>query len=369
MGDTLNKKGRTAAGCTSGLRSDYSSMKKATAKKKTSTARAGDTRRPIERIFTIHQEVQRGRFPNCSQLAEKIEVTPKTIQRDITFMQNDLGLPLEYDRSRHGYYYDRPVHDFPLMHYTIEDVVALFLARKALEPLQGTPLEATLRDSFKRLSGALQGEVSFRWSDLDQAFSVKDAGIVPGDVKLFEKVSRAVLDCRELRFDYRKIDSKDWEPRALRPFHIAEFEGGWYVIGHDLERKAKRTFALQRMKALRVLKTKFLRPTDFDLSEHLGGSFGVWHSPTNHGKTQRVHLRFTGWSARMVSERRWHPSQQLNWKSKKQEVLDVYLELSSFEEIARWILSWGTQVEVIAPAQLREKIAQIHRDALDLYQP
>lgn len=242
-------------------------------------SRSGETRRPIERIFTIHQAIQRGRFPNCRQLAVQIEVTQKTIQRDITFMQNDLGLPLSYDSVKHGYFYERPVHEFPMMRYTVEDVVALFLARKAVEPLQGSPLEATLRDSFKRLSGALQGEVSFRWSDLDEAFSVKDSGVVPADVMLFEKVSRAVLECRELRFEYRKIDSDLWESRKLRPFHLADFDGGWYVIGYDVDRKAKRTFALQRMKGLRVLQTRFLRPADFSLSDHLGASFGVWHHP------------------------------------------------------------------------------------------
>ena len=331
-------------------------MKKSVVKKKSANTRSGETRRPIERIFTIHQAIQRGRFPNCRQLAEQIEVTQKTIQRDISFMQNDLGLPLEYDGSKHGYYYERPIHEFPLMRYTVEDVVALFLARKALEPLQGSPLEATLRDSFKRLSSALQGEVSFHWSDLDQAFSVKDAGVVPGDVRLFEKIAQAVLECRELRFDYRKIDHKEWEPRSLRPFHVAEFEGGWYVIGYDIDRKAKRTFALQRMKGVRTLKTRFLRPADFTLKDHLGGSFGVWHNPEGHGKAHRVVLRFNGWAARMVSERRWHPSQQLNWKSKKQEVLDVIMELSSFEEISRWILSWGDQVEVIEPNELRKQI-------------
>lgn len=334
-------------------------MKKAATRKPAKSTRSGDTRRPLERIFTIHGTVQRGRFPNCRQLAEEIEVTQKTIQRDITFMQNELGLPIAYDRVRHGYYYERPVHEFPLMRYTVEDVVALFLARRALEPLQGSPLEATLRDSFKRLSGALQGEVSFNWSDLDQAFSVKDTGVVPSDVRLFEKLSRAVLDCRELRFDYRKIDSQEWEARALRPFHLAEFEGGWYVIGYDIDRKAKRTFAMQRMKGVRVLKTKFARPADFTLSDHLGNSFGVWHRPEDTGKSHRVTLRFTGWAARMVSERRWHPSQQINWRSKKndkQEVLDLIMELSSFEEISRWILSWGDQVEVIEPKALRDTV-------------
>jgi proteasome accessory factor B len=336
-------------------------VKKAVPKKKTASARRGnarrgDTRRPIERIFTIHEEIQRGRHPNCRQLAARIEVTQKTIQRDISFMQNQLGLPLLYDRKKHGYFYERPVHEFPMMRYTVEDVVALFLARKAVEPLQGSPLEATLRDSFKRLSGALQGEVSFRWSDLDQVFSVKDTGVVPSDVRLFEKVARAVMELRILRFEYRRIDGEDWEPRSIRPFHIADFDGGWYVIGYDEDRKARRTFALQRMKAARVMKTKFLRPVDFDLSQHLGGSFGVWHSPRNGNERHRIRLRFTGWAARMVSERRWHPGQETKWTGKKEDVLEMVLELSSFEEIIRWILSWGPQVEVMEPQELRETV-------------
>lgn len=334
---------------------------------KTSRSRSGETRRPIERIFTIHQAIQRGRFPNCRQLAEEIEVTQKTIQRDITFMQNDLGLPLAYNGARHGYFYERPVHEFPMMRYTVEDVVALFLARKAVEPLQGSPLEATLRDSFKRLSGALQGEVSFRWSDLDEAFSVKDSGVVPADVRLFEKVSRAVLESRELRFEYRKIDGGSWEPRSVRPFHLADFDGGWYMIGHDEARKARRTFALQRMKAVKVKKTTFLRPTDFNLSEHLGGSFGVWHSPREKGARHRIRLHFTGWAARMVSERRWHPGQETRWLGENEEKLELVMDLSSFEEITRWILSWGPQVEVLEPEMLRTAIRTSLEETLTTY--
>jgi predicted DNA-binding transcriptional regulator YafY len=321
----------------------------------------------MERIFTIHQEIQRGRFPNCRQLAEKIEVTQKTIQRDITFMLKTLELPLSYDGIKHGYYYERPVHEFPMMHYSVEDVVALFLARKALEPLQGSPLEATLRESFKRLSSALQGEVSFRWSDLDEAFSVKDSGVVPGDVKLFEKVSRAVLECRELRFDYRKIDGDLWESRQLRPFHLAEIDGGWYVIGHDIERKARRTFAMQRMKAVKVMKTNFLRPADFNRTDHLGGSFGVWHAPGDKGQRHRIRLRFRGWAARMVSERRWHPSQQIAWIGNEENDLEMVLELSSFEEIRRWILSWGAQVEVLEPQELRASIREESEQVRKVY--
>ena len=121
--------------------------------------------------------------------------------------------------------------------------------------------------------GPCRGEVTFRWTDLDDAFSVRNQGMVPSDVRLFGEVGRAVLECREIRFEYRKIDSKKWEARSLRPFHLAEVDGGRYVIGHDPRRRVRRTFALQRMKAVRVLKTRFVRPADFSQADHLGGSF------------------------------------------------------------------------------------------------
>ncbi len=331
--------------------------------------RAGQTRRPIERIFEIHETIRRGRHPNCRTLAEEIGVTQKTIQRDISFMREDLGLPLVYDEVRHGYRYTRAVSDFPLLCHGVEDVVALFLARRALEPLRGTPFEASLRDAFRKLAATVPGEISFRWSDLEEAFSVRSSGVVPGDARLFEAIARAVLECRELAFDYRKIDGEEWEPRRLRPFHLAEIDGGWYLIGHDVGRKARRTFAVQRMRGLRVAKAKFLRPHDFSPEDHLGGSFGVWNTPDDKGRRHRIHLRFTSWAARVVSERRWHPSQQIRWIGEGEDELEMFLELAGFEEISRWILSWGAQVEVLAPEALRDSILAALERSRELYLP
>ena len=90
------------------------------------------------RVFEIHRLVRSGRFPNCSTLAQEIEVTAKTIQRDISFMRDQLGMPLEYDAIRHGYHYTQEVSEFPLLQLSRNDLVALFLARHALDPLRGT---------------------------------------------------------------------------------------------------------------------------------------------------------------------------------------------------------------------------------------
>ncbi len=44
----------------------------------------------MQRIYVIHEAVKEGTYPNCRTLAERLEVTDKTVQRDITFMRDEL---------------------------------------------------------------------------------------------------------------------------------------------------------------------------------------------------------------------------------------------------------------------------------------
>lgn len=310
----------------------------------------------MERILKIHQQLRRGRPTNAAQLAGQLGVSHKTVQRDITFMRENLNLPLKYDKAEHRLYYDKAVQDFPMAQATAEDVVALFLAREALEPLQETPLKAELKRSFMRLTASLQGKITFRWDDLDQAISVKEPGAALADIRLFEKIAEAVLKSHLIRFDYKKLNSKKKEARQLQPYHLARVDGGWYVIVHDLVRGTKRTFALQRISGLQAAKKeRFARPCDFDLSEHLSG-FGVWENTRNDGSKYKIRIRFTGWAAQVVSERRWHPSQDIKIKRKDGSEIEMALELGDLKEITRWVLSWGGQATVLAPGELKAAV-------------
>jgi len=327
------------------------------------------SRRTLERIYAIHREISKGDFPNCRAMAERLGVTQKTIQRDINFMRCDLELPLEYDSTEYGYHYTRSVGELPFIESEAEDLVALFVARKALAPLAGTPLHKTLSHSFQRLTRSMQGRVTFQWTDIDQAFSVKDSGVALPDIRLFDKLARAVIECRQISFKYTNLGSKKEVHRSVQPYHIAEVDGGWYLIGHDLTRKAKRTFALQRIKVLNVLTTRFARPADFSLSEHLGDSFSVWRKPDHQRQTYKIHLRLRGWAAIFVSERRWHPSQVIKPVSKSSSSeIDAYFSLGSLEEITRWVLSWGGQCTVLAPPELKQIVQDELARAIGSYE-
>ena len=55
------------------------------------------SRPPLERMLRIHQAIQSGKFPNASTLARELEVSAKSVHRDLEFMRDRLELPLEYD--------------------------------------------------------------------------------------------------------------------------------------------------------------------------------------------------------------------------------------------------------------------------------
>ena len=99
------------------------------------------SRPPLERMLRIHQAVSSGKFPNASTLAEEIEVATKTIHRDIEFMRDRLGLPIEFDTRRNGYHYTEEVSAFPNIQITEGELFALVVAEKALQQYRGTNFE------------------------------------------------------------------------------------------------------------------------------------------------------------------------------------------------------------------------------------
>jgi predicted DNA-binding transcriptional regulator YafY len=98
---------------------------------------------PLARMEQIFRAIKTQRRPNCSSLAEKLEVSAKTIQRDIDYMRYQLNLPIEYDQERHGFYFTEAVSHFPSVHITESELIALLVARKAVETVREHPVSET----------------------------------------------------------------------------------------------------------------------------------------------------------------------------------------------------------------------------------
>ena len=290
-------------------------------------------------------------------LGGELEVSTKTIQRDIDFMRDQMGLPIDYDPSGHGYYYTRKVVQFPTMKISEGELVALSVARKALAQYRGTNYEKPLRDAFEKLTAGLRDQIHFAWKEeLEQSISFRAAGQSLGDLTTFDVTSQCILKSEEMEFGYRKLHSESDEARLVQPLHLSCIDNQWYLFAADRGRKGEtRTFALMRMVRPRGTGEHFERTEKFSLDEHLAGSFGVFSSPD----PSEVRLRFDAFAGRLIRERTWHASQRIDLLD--DGGLELSMRVGVSPEVEKWILGWGEHIEVLAPLTLREQIANTAR--------
>ena len=304
----------------------------------------------IERMQRIHRLIENKEYPNCSKMAREFEMSVRTLKRDIDFMKTRLGLPIEFDVQRNGYYFTEPVPQFPQVPMSEADIFTMFVANKAIEQYRGTPLQKMLETTFRKLTGQLDASLRFSLGSMDGMLSFRP--FAPGDTELkdFDLLMRAVHEHRAVKFMYRNRGQVRAQQRHVHPYHIACVENQWCLFAFDLDRKAMRTFVLARLSKPALTGKRFTISQKFDLNERLRGSLGLYQGKDDY----EIVVELDAWAADDVRGRRLHSSQELT--EMPGGMLRVRLRLNSLEEVERWVLSMGTHATVVRPEELRKRL-------------
>jgi predicted DNA-binding transcriptional regulator YafY len=308
------------------------------------------SRPPLERMLKIHQAIKAGKYPNASALARELEVSTKSVHRDLEFMRDRLELPLEYDGSRFGYFYTEEVNAFPTLQITEGELLALVVAEKALQQYRGTSFEKPLLSAIKKMEQSLPDTISLSLFDIEQTISFRTRAEPILNLDIFDALAKATAARQQLELTYRKPAQRQTEQRLIDPYHLANINGEWFLFAFDHLRKDIRTFVPARIQALRRTGKTFVRPQKFSLEKRLRDSFGV---RSGQGEFDVV-IRFNERVADYIREKKWHDSQQQ--RELKNGGVELRFKLSSLQEVERWVLSWGGDAKVIRPAQLAHSV-------------
>lgn len=300
----------------------------------------------------IHQALKGGGFPNATRLAADLEVSTKSVHRDLEFMRDRLDLPIEYDATRFGYFYTGEVNAFPTLQISEGELFALLVAEKALQQYRGTPFERPLVSAFRKMAAGLPDTVSLHLGTLEDTISFRTSVEPVLNLGVFDALAKAVASRRQLKIRYRKPGRAAGEDRVIDPLHLANINGEWYLYAFDHLRNSIRTFAPPRIQSVEPTGRTFERPARFSIENRLKGSFGVMSGD----QTREVKVRFEPDYADYVRERRWHPTQSI--EDQPDGSVIVRMNLSSLVEVARWILSWGGQAVALEPPDLVRDVSE-----------
>jgi predicted DNA-binding transcriptional regulator YafY len=321
-------------------------------------------RRLQVRLLAVFEALKQHAHPNANTLATALEVSPRTIKRDIELLRTHHDIGIDYNPVDHRYSLTNPSQAFPGARFTESELLALFVARQALAAHQGSALEQILNDGFRRLVRRLDEEQTYTLGDLAGLLSFRIPAPEDLGAELFRSLTQSLRARLEVTFQYQGLSDSAPLPRRVRPYHMGYLDQKWYLIAWDNHRRGMRTFALSRMHHVTVTDKTFKRPTHFNLAEYLRGSFGI-HSGKPGAETQ-VEIRFDAWATRLIRERRWHASQEIRADGTG---CILSLRLSGLEEIRRWILSWGEHATVLQPIELRNDLHHTAWEILKHHSP
>jgi predicted DNA-binding transcriptional regulator YafY len=223
---------------------------------------------PIMRVLTVLEILQARERVTGTELAERLEVDLRTVQRYIVRLQ-DLSIPVESVRGVGGFYGLRPGFRLPPLMFTNEEAFALTLGLRALRQLGLSAFAPATEGASAKLGRILPHELRESIQTVEDVVAVEPGPwVISTSAEFLIRVASAIRMCRRLSFAYRSHGGEQ-SRREIEPYGVIHTDGRWYLIGYCLSRKALRTFRLDRVADLEAGTDTFERPTNFDARTYL----------------------------------------------------------------------------------------------------
>jgi len=289
------------------------------------------------------------------EIAQELSVSEKTVRRDLETFQK-AGFPLEEIVGERGVKKWRvePAKNQPGLTFAYDEAVALYLGRRLLDPLAGTPFFEAAQRAFRKIRATLGASALAYLEQFGQLFhqTMMGTGDYSGKGDLIDELLIGIEDCKAVFLTYQSLRATEPVTYDVYPYGLVYHRGSLYLVGWSPDHEQVRHWKVDRIEGAEVTKFPFQRPPDFDLQSHLADSFGVFHKTGN----VKVKVRFAPRVARYVRESKWHDSQRIT--PQKDGSVIAEFQLAGTEEIKQWVLSFGRHAVVLAPASLREEIQQ-----------
>lgn len=291
----------------------------------------------IDRLFGILLLLQGKSLIRAQDLAEKFEVSRRTIYRDIDAL-GEMGVPVialpgEGFSLSEGFY-------IPPLIFTSMEASAVFLGARLLSMQAAGHLPEAAEQALSKIAHILPRDTRYkveRLTDIIQFFTPEQRFNL--DDPQLMLLQQAINDHRLIFLRYHSYSQDEISEREVEPHHLSYSNGSWYIHGYCRSRRDYRAFRLERVETLKLLDKKF--------QPRLVKS--------QVGEKVTVRVRFSQSVLRWVRERQHYGFQREEISA---DAVVMAYELDTTSEIKSWLLGWGANAEILEPLEFREEIRQ-----------
>ena len=326
-----------------------------------------------ERFYKIELLIRSRAGVNFDELRRELEVSPATLKRDLQYLRDRMDAPIVYDRDDNVYRFADgagtngssaagSTHQLPGVWFSEKEIRALLTMHQLIAGLDdGGVLGRHLQPMLDKLHGML-GASAVEARSLMRRVRIVNPARRPVPSRFFEEAVSAVLSRRRLAISYYTRSRRSESERVLSPQRLLHYRNTWYLDAWCHASEGLRRFALDAVRAARVLEEPARELPLKTVEEELDQGYGVFGGAA---RLRWATLHFNADAAQWVAQEEWHPQQRL--APQADGSLRMRLPYTEPTELVMDVMRHGPAVRVLAPPELAEQVRRQLEATLGAY--
>lgn len=307
-----------------------------------------DSPKRFDRIIAILIQLQSKRIVRAQELADRFDVSLRTIYRDIRTLEAS-GVPISSEAGT-GYSIQEGYKLPPVM-FTREEAMSFITAEKLMQHFTDKSLGSHFQSSMYKIKAIL------RWSEKDMFDSLdRNLLVQPSHSPFRESTSNAlellitgIVQQKQVEITYQTFESEEVNHRTIEPIGVYHEHHSWYVVAYCLLRKDYRKFRSDRIFSIRLLDQPFGRSHQ---------TLNYYLQEEDQLEKTRVVIRVNKKITKYIQRAR----QYYGFVSEEDrgETIEMTFMVGLNEDFfSRWYLMFGDQAEIIEPESLKTEVAAL----------
>lgn len=304
----------------------------------------------IDRLQAIITQLQSKRVITAQEIADRFEVSLRTIYRDIRALEEG-GVPIGAEAGI-GYYLSEGYHLPPVM-FTREEASALLMAGKIFEKHTDKNLQSHFKDALYKVKAVLDMDKKEELEDLETKISIDPFGWQFRDHTaniMVSKIQSILLHKKLIKIIYHASYSGESSERVVEPIGLCFYSNQWHLIAYCQLRNDYRDFRTDRIEKLDVIPGRFSKTDHISLQNYL--------DKLQHGtELQIVKVLFQKDFVKYIDEVKY----QFGWVDQTDtgDQIEMKFAVIGLDLIARWLLMSGKNFKIVSPENLNSRIKEL----------
>ncbi|MCA4899552.1 MAG: helix-turn-helix transcriptional regulator [Bacteroidota bacterium] len=311
----------------------------------------------IDRLTAILIQLQTKRIVKAEEIAHRFEISLRTVYRDIKALM-EAGVPIGSEAGT-GYFIVDGFHLPPVM-FTQDEASAMMMAGKLVERMTDQSVRTAFENALMKVKAVLNEAQKDHLESLQAHIEVlKPHMQLPAQAgNHLSELQKAIADRRVVEFQYINNQSEH-TLREVEPIGLFYYSAAWHLIAWCRLRNGFRDFRSDRIANLKTTNTIFSPRSISTLQEYL-----------NSLQQSNIEMKSATLNFNLEAAQYVHNSRHYFGFVSEQKIQD-YIQMkfltADLNTMARWILSYGNEVEIESPEELKEKVIQLVEELHEHY--